>query len=184
MRVRVAIIILLVILIAYMAYRYFIEAPKKDPYYMKASDQYINWLRIKERFSPQPYNDPSWQTAKKSIGYGHQIKPGEEWMLKGISTSQGEDILKKDLVSREATVAQVIKVPLTQGQFDALLDFEYNTGALRTATLSKVINNKGSILEIEKEWLRWVYSAGKKVEGLLNRRKENLLMYKYGIYST
>ena len=60
------------------------------------------------------------------------VKAGQK-----ISQKQAEEFLKDDLKTFEAAVNNYVKVPLTQGQFDALVSFSFNVGneALRTSTL-------------------------------------------------
>ena len=69
---------------------------------------------------------------------------------------------------------------LNQNQFDALVIFTYNVGieAFRTSTLLKVINKDPTdYFNIQKEWMRWVYSNGQKVTGLINRRNGEFDLY-------
>ncbi len=42
-------------------------------------------------------------------------------------------MLERDLVQAEEAVTRLVRVPLTQGQFDALVDFTFNLGAERAA---------------------------------------------------
>lgn len=64
-------------------------------------------------------------------------------------------------------------VPLTQCQFDALVDFAYNLGldALRRSTLLTKIRLGASEAEIRKEFMRWVNAGGKRLPGLVRRRE-------------
>lgn len=68
-------------------------------------------------------------------------------------------------------------VQLTQNQFGALVDFDYNTGALHTSTLWKKIVSGAPITEINKQFLRWVYDNGQVVKGLRNRRLKEIAYY-------
>ena len=101
-----------------------------------------------------------------TIGYGHY---GED-ILKGsrISMTQATNLLKKDC---ERFVSHVNKYMATynfnQNQFDALVSFAYNIGTIDQLT------QKGtrSISEISEKMLMYCNSNGKKLQGLVNRRK-------------
>ena len=101
-----------------------------------------------------------------TIGYGHY---GED-ILKGsrISMTQATNLLKKDC---ERFVSHVNKYMPTynfnQNQFDALVSFAYNIGNIDQLT------QKGtrSISEISEKMLMYCNSNGKKLQGLVNRRK-------------
>ncbi|GKX58359.1 lysozyme [Leminorella grimontii] len=103
-----------------------------------------------------------------TIGYGHtdQVRRGDE-----ISYAQAERYLRADLVKFEADVTRLARVPLTQGQFDALVSFAFNCGAraLSTSTLLRKLN-AGDYTGTADELLRWNKSAGKELPGLTRRR--------------
>lgn len=89
-----------------------------------------------------------------------------------IDQATADRLLKTGLVSYENDVLKVVRVKLTQGQFDALVSFAYNVGsrALSTSTLLKKLN-AGDIKGAADEFLRWNKSGGKVMPGLNNRRK-------------
>lgn len=62
-------------------------------------------------------------------------------------------------------------VPLTQGQFDALVSFAFNCGslALSTSTLLKKLNS-GDYEGAASEFMRWIHAGGKTITGLQRRR--------------
>lgn len=70
------------------------------------------------------------------------------------------------------------KIKLTQGQFCALVDFQFNTGVLPSSTLWKVIANHGSETEIERQFMRWVYDNKVVIQGLKNRRIKEVQKWK------
>jgi len=84
--------------------------------------------------------------------------------------------LQEDLKSREVLVAQNIKVPLTQNQFDALVSYVYNTGG--SGTLYSLINKKASPAVI-RNWIetRYITGGGRKLPGLVRRRKAEADLY-------
>ncbi len=77
----------------------------------------------------------------KTIGYGHQIQPGEDYSG-GITEGKASDLLDQDLVSREDAINNNVTVPINQNQFDALADFIYNVGigAFKNSTLLRILN--------------------------------------------
>ncbi|WKM71843.1 lysozyme [Klebsiella oxytoca] len=120
------------------------------------------------------YPDPGTGGAPWTIGYGwtypvdgKPIKPGMK-----IDQATADRLLKTGLVSYENDVLKLIKVKVTQNQFDALVSFAYNVGsrALSTSTLLKKLN-AGDIKGAADEFLRWNKAGGKEMPGLTRRRK-------------
>lgn len=111
-----------------------------------------------------------------TIGMGHtgrDVTPG-----KVITDAEADALLKKDMGLAAVSVRTLVKVPLTQGQFDALVSFVFNLGGgrLRDSTLLKKLNAKdytGAHAEFDK----WVYSGKTKLQGLVNRRNDEQVMY-------
>ncbi len=68
-----------------------------------------------------------------TIGYGHVVKDDEDFSA-GIDETQAEEFLRQDAMIAERAVIRLINVPLTDGQFDALVSFTYNPFAARLAT--------------------------------------------------
>ena len=117
-------------------------------------------LRL-EAYMPTPKDVPT-------IGYGHTkgVKMGQK-----ITKEQAEQFLREDLDWSEKAVSKLVKVPLKQNQFDALVDFAYNAGAknLLNSTLLKKLNEgdyQGAMMQFE----RWVYAGDKVLPGLVRRR--------------
>jgi lysozyme len=78
----------------------------------------------------------------------------------------------------EQTVSRVIKVPLTQNQFNALVSLCYNIGvaAFSKSTLVKKINKQAPLNEIESWWLIWNKAGGEPI--LLGRRKREFELFR------
>ena len=104
-----------------------------------------------------------------TIGYGHTGQEIHEGLK--ITQEQAEKYLKIDLLIHCNNVSRLVKVPLTQNQFDALVSFEYNLGYgnLASSTLLKLLNAK-KYNEAAAQFDRWVYAGGKKLSGLIRRR--------------
>lgn len=106
-----------------------------------------------------------------TIGYGHTGQDVFEG--KTITQQEADNLLSKDLTRFEKFLNRIIKVPINQNQFNALASFTYNVGmgALQNSTLLKKLNNN-DLIGAANEFDRWVYANGKKLEGLIKRRKE------------
>jgi len=109
-----------------------------------------------------------------TIGYGHTSAAGAPEVTDGmtITQKQADDILRQDLVKYETAVYDMVKQPLTQHQFDVLVDFAYNagTGALKSSTLLKKIN-AGDFDAVPAELMKWTKGGGKVLPGLVRRRQ-------------
>src|ERR1700690_824432 len=80
--------------------------------------------------------------GKPCIGYGCDLSEAEvaQYDGRGIPPAEAADLLKFRLTAVGEAIFLMVKVPLTQGQFDALSSFVYNLGpgALRDSTLLKL----------------------------------------------
>lgn len=129
-----------------------------------------------EGFEPEIYLDAA---GLPTIGYGHLIRKGEHKMFEnGISEAAGEALLIKDVLVAERAVLRLIDVPLTDGQFDALVSFTFNLGggALQRSTLRRKVNREEHN-EVPREFLRWVWAGGRKLQGLVRRRDAERRVY-------
>lgn len=114
-----------------------------------------------------------------TIGYGHVVKAAEAASFaNGISEHQANALLAADVHVSERAVLRLIKVPLTDGQFDALVSFTFNlgAGALQRSTLRRKLN-RGEYDEVPTELMKWVWAGGRKLKGLVNRRAAEAIMY-------
>jgi lysozyme len=111
-----------------------------------------------------------------TIGYGHALitKPYPEM----ITPEQAEEFLKKDIEKAEKAVLRLINIPLTDNQFSALISFTFNLGggALQRSTLRMKVNRKEHS-EVPAEFMRWIYADGKRLKGLVKRRKAEAALY-------
>jgi len=109
-----------------------------------------------------------------TIGYGHTSAAGAPMVNNGMTITQAdaEDILKRDLVKYEIGVMDLVKVKLTQNQFDVLVDFAYNAGVgnLKSSTMLKKINS-GDLDAVPAELMKWTKGGGKVLPGLVRRRQ-------------
>lgn len=129
-----------------------------------------------EGTSLTPYLDVA---GYPTIGTGHLITPEDaKKFAGGITQEQADNLLKRDLLLAEAAVRKLIRVKLTQGQFDALVSFVFNLGAgrLRSSTMRMKLN-RGDTEGAANEFPKWCYSGGKKIRGLLRRRLAEKSMF-------
>ena len=139
---------------------------------MRMSDQGIDALLKKfEGCKLKAYKDP---VGIWTIGYGHTSAAGAPDVTEGLTITQAEaeEILKRDLVKYEKPVADMVKVPLSQHQFDVLVDFAYNAGVgnLKSSTLLKRVN-AGDFDAVPNELMKWTKAKGKELPGLVRRRR-------------
>lgn len=78
----------------------------------------------------------------------------------------------------EHAVEHLVTVPLSQGQYDALVSFTYNEGAgrLQSSTLLKVLN-AGNYVGAAARFGVWVYGSGVKLPGLITRREAEVALF-------
>jgi GH24 family phage-related lysozyme (muramidase) len=134
----------------------------------------INLIKRFEGFSSTVYFCPA---GYPTIGYGHVVKKGEDFSA-GITQDEAEELLRIDAQIAERAVLRLITVPLTDGQFDALVSFTYNlgSGALQRSTLRRVINRQNH-QNVPAQLMRWVWAGGRKLKGLARRREAEGILY-------
>lgn len=137
---------------------------------MQVSNKGISLIKQFEGCKLKAYQD---SVGVWTIGYGwtqpvdgRKIGPG---MI--IDQATAERLLKCGLVQYEQGVNQLVKVIITQGQFDALVSFAYNLGlrSLSTSTLLRKLN-AGDKQGAADEFGKWVNAGGVRLNGLVKRR--------------
>ena len=107
-----------------------------------------------------------------TIGYGHtrNVYPG---MV--ITREQAIAFLQEDVAWAVATVNEHVNVPITQNQFDSLVDFTFNVGghAFAASSLLAAVNAR-NWAGAEQQFSRWVFVKGTVNAGLQNRRNAEL----------
>ncbi|MCL6417029.1 lysozyme [Aestuariirhabdus sp. Z084] len=133
----------------------------------------IDLIKRFEGFSSTVYICPA---GYPTIGYGHLVRSGESYTE--ISETEAEELLRKDVESAERAVLRLVNVPLTDGQFDALVSFTFNlgSGAFQRSTLRRKVNRQAHA-EVPAQLMRWVWAGGRKLKGLVNRRKSEVSHY-------
>jgi lysozyme len=126
----------------------------------------------------EAYPDPASGGDPWTIGWGATgagIAPGTVW-----TQAECDARLEADLVRYAAAVSRALgNAPTTQQQFDALVSFHYNTGAIARATLTKK-HIAGDYPGAAAEFARWNMAAGKVMRGLVRRREAEARLYREG----
>ena len=148
---------------------------------MQMSDAGINSiLKQFEGCKLKSYKCPA---GVQTIGFGHTSAAGEPVVVPGmaITAQQALDILHRDLRKFEDGVEGLVKVELTQNQFDVLVDFSYNAGlgALKNSTLLKKVN-AGDFDAVPAELAKWTKGGGKTLPGLVKRCQARTLWWSGG----
>ncbi|AOE32471.1 TPA: lysozyme [Klebsiella pneumoniae] len=141
---------------------------------MQISNNGIALIKRFEGCRLTAYPDPGTGGGPWTIGYGwtgkvdgKPIKPGMK-----IDDATADRLLRTGVVSFDQAVSKMLKVSVTQNQYDALVSLAYNIGtrALSTSTLMKKLN-AGDVKGAADAFLSWNRSGGKVMAGLTNRRK-------------
>lgn len=166
---------------------------------MKMSDRGIAGLEEFEGVELEAYPDPAsplgLACTKKGIAMRDYHRIADWAVLKGnpwtigagwtgkvdgaaitpgmvISRAKADALLASNVTTYEEGVKQLVKVPLTQGQFDALVSFAWNLGLtnLKQSRLLKYLN-AGAYGAAAGQFSLWVKAGGKVLPGLVSRRK-------------
>ena len=156
---------------------------------MNVSPKAIKMIMHHEGVRQKAYRCPAklW-----TIGVGHVLYP-EQGKLKledrmsvplrpeddrVFSMEEVDGILRSDLSRFERGVAQYCPVPLTQGNFDALVSFAFNVGlgTLQRSTLRQKLL-RGDKEGAGQELMKYCMAGGKILKGLQNRRRDELVLF-------
>jgi lysozyme len=104
-----------------------------------------------------------------TIGYGHTGR--DVYRGQVITQEQAESLLALDTHLAVAAVNHLVRVPLNQNQFDALVDFAFNlgAGALAGSHLLRYVN-AGDFNRAAEQFPAWDHVNGTVSEGLYRRR--------------
>jgi GH24 family phage-related lysozyme (muramidase) len=145
---------------------------------MNASEAGIAFTKKHEGYRSSLYHDSK---GHCTIGYGHLVNlgacgPAARLTYPGqITEPQADQLFRGDLAFAEQAVNDLVRVPLSQGEFDALVDFVFNLGRTKFAnsTLLRKLN-AGDYEAVPREILRWDATGP---AGLRRRRREEAAMF-------
>lgn len=126
----------------------------------------------------EAYPDPATGGAPWTIGWGAtgpDIGPGTLWTQEQCDTR-----LETDVARHAAEVSRALgDAPTTQAQFDALVSFHFNTGAIARATLTER-HRAGDTSGAIGQFARWNRAGGRVLKGLVRRRQAEAHVYANG----
>lgn len=139
--------------------------------------------RIRKDGLVEAYPDPGSGNLPITIGWGTTRIDGKPFPLGTVITRERADaLLVADLTRFADAVIQALGPALartSQAQFDALVSFHYNTGAIARATLTAK-HRAGDFKGAAVEFLRWNRAGGRVLAGLTRRRKAEAALYERG----
>ena len=132
--------------------------------------------RIREDGLVEAYPDPGSADGKPwTIGWGTtgpDVGPETVWTKARCDARFVRDMARY----AEEVGAAIGDAPTTQNQFDALVSFHYNTGAIARATLTR-LHKRGEFEGAAREFAKWIYNDGKPLKGLQRRRDAEAALY-------
>jgi len=147
---------------------------------MKISQTGIDLIKSFEGLKLNAYICPA---GIVTIGFGSTFYPDFKAVKMGDKLKdiqEAEELLKVTLIEFEKNVSALFyNVILKQNQFDALVSFAFNlgTGALAGSTLFRKVKINPNDKSIALEFAKWVNAGGKKLPGLIRRRKAESDLY-------
>lgn len=140
---------------------------------MRVSEQGRALIRKHEGFRSDRYLCPA---GKPTIGYGHCLRFDESFST--VTAAEADRLLAEDLARVESALAHLVRVPLSQGQFDALASFTYNLGpgALELSTLLRKLN-AGDYDGAAEEFGKWCHVGKRVLPGLVARRADERALF-------
>jgi GH24 family phage-related lysozyme (muramidase) len=116
-----------------------------------------------------------WGATGRDHVHGGRIAECTVW-----TQAQCDTRLVEDLVRYAAEVTRALgDAPTTQAQFDALVSFHYNTGAIARATLTQK-HRASDYQGAAREFARWNRAGGRVLKGLARRRAAEAELYLSG----
>jgi lysozyme len=157
-------------------------------------------LDLIKRFEGIPDGDPSTTNIDPyldpigiwTIGWGHAIRVGNDFLRGaanrararalypgGITMAQAETLLHGDVLDKCRDVEAMIKVPVTDNQYAALVSFAFNLGPanLKQSTLLRKVN-AGDFAGAANEFGKWNKAGGKVLKGLTLRREAEATLFR------
>ena len=138
--------------------------------------QFEGCARLRRDGMVEAYPDPGTGGEPWTIGWGATgpgIGPGSVW-----TQQQCNARLESDVARHARDVAFALgDAPTTQAQFDALVSFHYNTGAIARSTLLRR-HLVGDYRAAAEEFARWNRAGGRVLKGLVRRRTAEARLYR------
>lgn len=127
------------------------------------------------------YADPGYGWDLPTIGWGTVEYENGTKVKRGdvITQERADALLQWEVWQKADAVKEMVRVPVSDNQFGALVSFAYNagTGALQGSTLLKLLN-AGDYVGAGKQFARWNKSDGKELDGLTRRRMSEARLFR------
>ena len=138
----------------------------------------LELIKTAEGFRARAYLCPA---GVPTIGYGHTRGVTRADVERGrtITEVEASVMLRSDLAEAEGAVTRLVRVPLEDCEFAALVSFTFNLGAkaLEESTLLWLINN-GYKRDAMMQFQRWCKANGKILQGLVRRRAAEQALFR------
>ena len=144
---------------------------------MQFSAAGLELLKKSEGFRSRIYLDVA---GFPTIGYGHRLLSSESFP-NGIGEAQAAEILLGDVHEAEQAIERMVRVQLSQGQFDALVDFVFNMGQGRLASSTLLQDlNAAKYDAAGEQLLRWDHAGAEENASLKARREAEFRLWRNG----
>lgn len=142
----------------------------------------IDLIKEREGLSLKAYHDAIDKPSVDTIGFGSILYENGTPVKVGdpdITVERAIELLTWEVNLKAKLIDPLLRDDLTPNQFAALVSFAYNLGegALKGSTLRKKVNANPNDPTISQEFEKWIFSDGKKVNGLLLRRRAETKLY-------
>lgn len=110
-----------------------------------------------------------------TIGIGHLLSKEKFEDLnkyKALTLEDAHNLHRRDLDKFAIGVSKLLKVPVTDNQFGALVSLSFNIGLgnLYGSALLRMLNRGDSLEDVGNAFLKWNTAGGKVLRGLTRRR--------------
>lgn len=141
---------------------------------MRISDRGLEIIKEFEGFRARAYMCPA---GVWTIGYGHTrgVKAGDV-----VTEQQATELLRNDAKEAEEVVTDLVKVELSQWQFDALVSLVYNIGSgnFCNSTIRRLINEGCDDEDrLRHAWCMWKRAGSRTLSGLIRRREKEFKLF-------
>jgi GH24 family phage-related lysozyme (muramidase) len=151
---------------------------------VKVNEQGLALIRKFEGLRTSAYRDAA---GVWTIGYGHTSMAGPPRVGRGMKITRRDaaSILARDLAGFAEGVASLVRVPLSDSQFSALVSFAYNVGLenFRKSSVLRAVN-AGDCCAVSRRLSLWVKAGGRVLPGLINRRAAEAALFMKGTAET
>lgn len=141
---------------------------------MRISDRGLDIIKEFEGFRARAYMCPA---GVWTIGYGHTrgVKAGDV-----VNEQQATELLRNDVKEAEEAINGLVKVELSQWQFDALVSLVYNIGSgnFYNSTIRRLLNEGCDDEDrLRHAWCMWKRAGSRTLSGLIRRREKEFKLF-------